>query len=423
MVSDVYTRPDEFVSQWWGDTLSDALVHRIVRAPRKHLCDFAEAFADLMYVEPELQAGQLRPLVGVTDHAGDQLIPQDYLRGTSRIRALALYAHQVAVWDPLAFQAPVIPHLAQTELTAYREQLRVSLLSILELVPLADAGIVVWIPTFSSMYRESRSMLQSLGELTVSGIDLTGVPLLNESPLPLGVPRNEFYSPWDDVDFAISDIAADLSLCQDGALVQPLAANPLADRLLLQLLRSQLMDSGPRGPRLSKLVTLAERPAVPSVADIVAVRQSSKAFYDWRMALERALDSVKELPLVAEDIGKAREVVSAELAEPRHEIADELRRSTALAALQRTVSNLGWSVLAALPTYLAHTDAPIVGAQITATATIDWARRYIEYLRRRAGRRSLLAHYLIFNAAQDQTRSTVPALPQWATEGGATYSY
>ena len=275
------------------------------------------------------------------------------------------------------------------------EPLRAALTQIATLQPLSAAGVVVWIPGNDEAFSTAWRALPEVIDGALDDLDVDGVPLVEDVPPPrYGHERNLYYSPWDDVHFAIVYVAADLVFCGDGGAIQPAFANQLARRIAPRLVELDGARPDERLTRLDQLAALAQDVTTPTVQDIVAVRATSEVFAEWRAALERALAAVD----TAADVAAARRIVDAELGLPRLSVEHEVNQSKALTAARGAGAALAWSSLAASTGLLVGAEPVQAGVGLAATGVVEWTRRYVQSLRRRRRGRALLAHYLSFES-------------------------
>ena len=227
-----YCDPATFIADWWGDEVSPNLADVIARAATGASL-VRRQWLSLPTRAPDLPPGQLRPLVAITPNPGDHLLDDpSNPPGDPRVRALALYAHQVAVWDPLPHELRVLRLAAREGWDPSTEPLRAALTQIATLQPLSAAGVVVWIPGNDEAFSTAWRALPEVIDGALDDLDVDGVPLVEDVPPPrYGHERNLYYSPWDDVHFAIAYVAADLVFCGDGGAIQPAFANQLARRI------------------------------------------------------------------------------------------------------------------------------------------------------------------------------------------------
>lgn len=313
--------------------------------------------------------------------------------GSARVRALALYAHQVAVWDPLPRELYVLRAAADQGWEANTEPLRIALCQIAELSPLVADGIVVWLPDLDRAYSDAMGDLTETIDRTIDNLDLDGVALLEEPrPPPYGQAANPNYSPWDDVHFAVADVAADLVYSNSGEKVQPVFANELARRIAPHLVELPDFSGDQRTTRLHKIAALTQGLTVPTSREIVTVRRNSEGFNDWRLAVERILAAVE----LEDDVVSARQIVDGELALPREKLKQEVDRSHVLSATRHAGASLGWAILASPLVVAAGASPSAATVGVASSVGIEWVKHYVQRLRTAAGSRALLAHYLSF---------------------------
>jgi hypothetical protein len=139
--------PFAAIEEWWGERLNESLVRRIRAAPEEHLQGFLDSgsLTTAKDVLPELPPGHLRPAVVLT--------AVDILHGRtssadlgSVIRQLLLYAHQVAVEDPIPKLLEALLGERRTNGVWFDEEDRAHLARVLsfliEIRPLVDLGLV-----------------------------------------------------------------------------------------------------------------------------------------------------------------------------------------------------------------------------------------------------------------------------------------
>ena len=293
--------------------------------------------------------------------------------------------------------------------------LRATLYQIAELAPLVAAGVVAWIPRFDRAFDEAMDRHSRAVDLTIDDLDLDGLPLVEQPPLPsYGQDVNPYYSPWDDVHFATADVATDLAYCGNGDRLQALFANALALRIAPRLVELRGSGSDARVTSLHKIALLAEEMSLPTSAEVVAVRQNSEAFNDWRLALGRALEAVE----LETDVTSARQIVDGELSLPRQKVNREVDQSKLLSAARRAGTSLGWSILG-LVLLAAGAGPPLCGVALASAAVAEWSKEYLQQLRVAGENRALLAHYLSFEGGAGGLAARA-SLPAWAI-GRPTY--
>jgi hypothetical protein len=343
------------IEQWWGESLDLEQADRIAGAPLDHISRFVEDTMDttsprlakraLYEPPPPISAGRLR--VEARIEPGPLITQNELWRGAQML----LYAHEALL---------VIPDLEQlfmfTFNDAARADLRTALRHLVLIRPLVEQGIVHFAdpgelgPSAERVFAAESRLFEDV-----------------RTPGALDVHRSvELAVRWPQ-------------------LVTPLLhsawAYDRAERILGYLWGQGKPSNRMRAQTASRLAVLR----IPCfdeafLADIVALRQSEEVFYDWRQALERALNMLPEShgqPLGPEDT----EIVTAELEPVIERMERQVKSSGFISRLRvgATAFVLG-AVPAGIPAAVTSGDVmtglwTAAGAGVTSTASVAMGAR------------------------------------------------
>lgn len=171
-------------------------------------------------------------------------------------------------------------------------------------------------------------------------------------------------------------------------------ASRLTEQIFEALFSSVTVQDVPRSRPTERLLTCVLPIAVPTPAQIAAVRRAEKAFVTWRSQLTQALTA-------ADSIGDGRDwrrdvpaILAEHLTAPAQRLQKTMGRSAALSSLKNssvtfTIAGIG----AATATYAGgKLDPALAGAAAAGGAGL--LREYLKQARAHRANKALLAHYL-----------------------------
>lgn len=358
------------LEEWWGSSLDDDLVTRIMNAPPSHVSRFTET----VHLTPHLsqiKRGQLRPAVHPTR---DEVQSADTIaRTASAGLRLLLYAHEIVL------DVEDLPFGLGWQLTDRVTQ-RQKLTNLVRLRPLIDDRLI----TFTSLRSQSRHPSRT-------GWDdrFTTDPRYAEIAKSMLPPGEDDLENLDaTLRFAVGKARASYGLAQMN-LAHVLTRTVQDEHLAELLLGTRGIDR-----RLASLNVLAALP-VPSmngdVRDLVQVRRSDGAFAEWRQRLGSALDHVGQFRDDA-DATEAAAIVSQELEEGLAALTTAVRRSPALTALRRGSSGFAITSVSALTGFVTGSAMSAVAAGAVANTTAAAVLAYLNARRERSSQ--MLIHDL-----------------------------
>lgn len=402
--------PYDWIREWWGDELSPNLLQLICAAPRDQRLQFGQDYLAraLQRRMPARQPGQVRPYceLSYTMYGSDSY---SVTSGRARLRALALYCHQVVVEDPVAralMLAGVMDSdeeehwLGSPVLISATKELREALTILLEFEPLHQMGAVIWTTEgYFSQAIQGRMVL-----FLPSEIDAVAAGRADKN-LADGGWSAEFRNATD-VQVARWLNQMDLSILvassSQGSMEMLVPGRATQDALDAYCrIVGPVISEPSRGVKAQQLAMLADSISVPSTSDIARLRSSSELFSEWRDSLADGLREVSELPYTNGNwLIDARGTMNEALAVPRERIRAELASNSLSSQAHALARGLGVSAIGgSIGTAIGGGAFSAVAGSI-ASAGVGIASEYLRSLFARRKQRALLDYYLLFT--QDQ---------------------
>ena len=353
---------------------------------------------------PAKEPGQVRPYcdLSYTMYGSDSYSVQS---GRSRLRALALYCHQVIIEDPVARALMLANHMKSDEeehwlgspvLISAPNELREALTILLEFEPLHRAAAILWtMEGYFAQTLQGRMVLFLPSELDAvartrakENTDNDGWSAAFRNATDIQVAR------WLN-QMALPILVASSSRSSMELLVPERATQDVLDAYCRTV--GPVISAPSRAMKAQHLAMLADSISVPSALDIARLRSSSERFAEWRDSLARGLREISELPYTEDNwLIDARGTMNEALALPRERIRTEL----ASKSLRSQMSTFAWGVSVsavggAIGTAIGHRPLSAVTASV-ASVGVGMAAEYLRSLLARGEGRALLDYYLLF---------------------------
>jgi hypothetical protein len=382
--------PIEVVRDWSGEELTPASTRRMLDAPSDQLLAFAEHYVK---THEEAVAAPVSPSVRpsvfcsinspVDDLYDEELLP---LRG-ARVRALSLLANTVCLADPLLPLARRTAHMGPNGEPPRVGEWSNALTSLTDLVPLADAGAVVFSlsPRPNAGAEPWRDLIGPALRVGDEELDLrwmTDPHRVRGDASPMLAAMN-----------MLGDVIEARQAAPAGAVF---IGTPLERSMLIRLFDLAGSAEAIRGRRMADLATLAVPVLIPEASTVVAARDAD-AYHQLRKDLADALDFVQALPSSNEDwLAEARQVTDEELGPGREKVEAEIKSSRFLRGLRQAATGFGISALgASAGTAAGGTLGPSLSAASVA-ALGNALVACLAYRKQAASSRAVLESYLMF---------------------------
>jgi hypothetical protein len=414
--------PYQWIREWWGDELTPELATRMSAAPREHRLAFADYYLAraLHRRAPAKIAAELRPYCDLqySLYGSDAFAPA---QGPARVRALALYCHQIVIEDPVA-RALMLTRVLQSDdeevwlgspvRISVRDELSRALTFLLDFQPLANLDVIIWTcEEYHAQAMNGRMSMLLAGELEMIGMARRYV--------------NPDMTDWGAAFFVSSDteIARLLNAMHASVLVtsslsesvQLLVPNRITEDALDAYCRcirrilpdrsgaDRMLPDRSRTLAARQLISLGTANLVPSAEDIVRLRGSSAEFADWRLALSQGLREVAEIPEDDDDwILRARGTMHEALAAPR----ERLRMQLAARSLESRAQSVAWSLcvsgIGGAAAAAVGGNLVVAAASSVGSAGASLVTEYLRNLNQRREGRALLSHYVMFDSERSK---------------------
>ncbi|EHB46418.1 hypothetical protein [Mycolicibacterium vinylchloridicum] len=338
------TRLAAAVEEWWGDDLSAETIDRIAEAPIEHWVAFGEQYSSQrrsgMAARTGL-AGAAAVYCSLDSNPDELYDPTLIPLGADRVRAIALFAKDVVVNDPLA---NVVRGFLSTSKSPFgeppsRTSIKQALQAIRGLAPLENARAVSFVDVRGDTDGATAlaDLFQLADELSLDRLDWRWC----SDPRAVRGSASGVLAGMN----ILADLAAARCAAPEGSVF---IGTPL-ERSVLELLVSLGSQRviAPRAAALSDLATLAVPILIPNATDVATVRAADE-YADFRRDLSHALSVVGDLPSEDEAwLYTARAMLIEELGPGRDRLAKAVKKSRALSELPRATATLSISALGA----------------------------------------------------------------------------
>jgi hypothetical protein len=348
------------IENWWGEPFDEALIQRMVNAPKKHQRLFGDEISGFRSSLSAIPSGKLRPMLGMAE------LEVGHDARVSMALRLLLYVHEVVI--------------DTGDLPSFNPDFRNN-----------DAS-----------YYESLRRLHQPRPLIVDG-SIKFAPIISMTQHPFISPRYhelaeqiKIYPPEGEDD---PDVLQVLEENQAGAigwvagvmvLACQFAAENRAHTLALSeadevvrdlLMRQRLPDR--RHVFMQSLASLNLPDMHGNITELIQIRESDAEFGQWRQHLSNALSYIGDMRADSDSIDEASEVVYAELCEGLAEVNEATQKSPALQALRGGIRGLAISGVSAATTGALSGNPLEALASGTAGKAADAVMVYLEAIRKR----------------------------------------